>query len=60
MNLEQETRFLMKKYQITANKNLGQNFLIDDEVMETIVTSAEITKNDIVIEIGPRIRLTNS
>ncbi len=60
MSLEQETRFLMKKYQITANKNLGQNFLIDDEVMKTIVTSAEITKNDIVIEIGPRIRLINS
>ena len=50
----------MKKYQITANKNLGQNFLIDDDVMETIVTSAEITKNDIVIEIGPRIRLINN
>lgn len=53
MNLEEETRFLMKKYQISANKNLGQNFLIDEQVMNTIIDSAEITKNDMVIEIGP-------
>lgn len=49
----QETKFLMKKYGITANKNLGQNFLIDDEIVAQIVSSAEITKQDLVIEIGP-------
>lgn len=48
-----ETKFLMKKYNITANKNLGQNFLIDDEVINEIVDSAEISKQDLVIEIGP-------
>lgn len=36
----EETKFLMKKYGITANKNLGQNFLIDDNVIETIVDSS--------------------
>ena len=49
----EETKFLMKKYNISANKSLGQNFLIDDEIVEGIVTKANITKNDLIIEIGP-------
>lgn len=49
----EETRFLMKKYGIVANKSLGQNFLIDDEIVENIVQSANVKKQDMVIEIGP-------
>ena len=49
----EETKFLMKKYNIKANKSLGQNFLIDDEVIQNIVNGAEVEKDDIVIEIGP-------
>lgn len=49
----EDTRFLMKKYGITANKKLGQNFLIDEKVIDTIVETSEITKEDFVIEIGP-------
>ncbi len=49
----EETKYLMKKYGITANKSLGQNFLIDDEVVNNIVDSANVTKDDFVIEIGP-------
>lgn len=49
----EETRFLMKKYGIVANKSLGQNFLIDDEIVENIVQSAKVTKQDMIIEIGP-------
>jgi len=52
-NLYNETKFIMKKYGITANKSLGQNFLISDDVVSSIVNSAEISKNDLVIEIGP-------
>ena len=52
-NIYEETKFLMKKYNITANKNLGQNFLIDDETVEKIVEVSEITLEDLVIEIGP-------
>jgi len=52
-NLYNETKFIMKKYGITANKSLGQNFLISDEVVSSIVKSAEISKTDLVIEIGP-------
>ena len=53
MNLYEETRFIMKQNNITANKNLGQNFLINEEVVDSIVENAGVTKNDLVIEIGP-------
>ena len=53
MNVLEETKFLMKKYKIKANKNLGQNFLIDDTVILDIVNGAKIEKDDLVIEIGP-------
>lgn len=52
-NLYQETKYIMKKYKITASKKLGQNFLIDENVVDTIVEKSEITKEDLVIEIGP-------
>ena len=48
-----ETKYIMKKYNISANKSLGQNFLVDDDVVNNIVESAQISKNDLVIEIGP-------
>jgi len=53
MNLYEETKFIMKQNNITANKSLGQNFLIDENVVDCIVSSAEITEKDLVIEIGP-------
>lgn len=49
----EDTKFIMKKYGITANKKLGQNFLIDDNVIDTIANASEISKDDLVIEIGP-------
>lgn len=52
-NLYNETKSIMKKYGIYANKSLGQNFLIVENVVESIVNSANITKEDLVIEIGP-------
>ena len=51
MNLYDETKFLMKKYNISANKNLGQNFLIDESVILDTCKAANISKEDIVIEI---------
>ena len=36
MNIYEETKFLMKKYNINANKNLGQNFLISEQVVNEI------------------------
>lgn len=52
-NILNETKFLMKKYKISANKSLGQNFLINDEAVDDIVSSSKICSDDLVIEIGP-------
>lgn len=52
-NLIETTKFLLKKYKLTANKNLGQNFLINEQVVNKIVESASVTEDDLVIEIGP-------
>lgn len=52
-NILEDTQFIMKKYKIKANKSLGQNFLISQNVVDKIVESSNITKEDLVIEIGP-------
>lgn len=49
----EETKYIMKQYHMKANKSLGQNFLINEEVVKTIVDSSEIRQEDLVIEIGP-------
>lgn len=53
MNLYEQTKFIMKQNNITANKKLGQNFLIDENVVENIINASDISKEDLVIEIGP-------
>lgn len=53
MNVYDETSQILKTYRIQANKSLGQNFLVNDEVVEKIIDSAELEKDDLVIEIGP-------
>lgn len=53
INTLKKTNEILKKYNITANKRYGQNFLIDDNVLESIVEKANINENDLVIEIGP-------
>lgn len=49
----EETKFIMKKYNIKANKNLGQNFLIDENVINSIIDGSDVNENDLIIEIGP-------
>lgn len=53
MNIKEETRFLLDKYNIRINKNFGQNFLVNDDIINKIIDSAEISEEDLVIEIGP-------
>lgn len=52
-DIRQDTKFIMDKYHIKAKKLLGQNFLISQDVVEKIVESSQIQKEDLVIEIGP-------
>lgn len=48
-----KTAELVKKYNFKFSKSLGQNFLVDDSVLEDIVNGADVDSNDFVIEIGP-------
>ena len=52
-NILDETNYILKKYNIRANKSLGQNFLVNQNVIDQIINGAEITKEDLIIEIGP-------
>ena len=49
------TANIIQKYDFTFQKRYGQNFLIDEHVLNKIVGAAEVTKDDYVIEIGPGI-----
>lgn len=51
----QKTRSIMDKYEFTLKKKFGQNFLIDQNILQAIVEGAKVTKDDIVLEIGPGI-----
>lgn len=53
MNLEQETKYILNKYNAHANKGYGQNFLIDQNVVDGILEKADVNKEDLIIEIGP-------
>ena len=48
----QQTIAVIKKYGFDFKKQFGQNFLIDAHVLEKIIATAEITKEDYVVEIG--------
>lgn len=43
----------IKKYDFAFQKKFGQNFLIDGHVLNKIITAAGVTKEDVVLEIGP-------
>ena len=51
----QNTIAILQKYHFVFQKKFGQNFLIDTHVLDKIIRSAEITKEDMVLEIGPGI-----
>lgn len=51
MNILDETKYILNKYNVHPNKKLGQNFLFDEQSLQTI--AQDVTKEDTVIEIGP-------
>ena len=46
---------ILKKYNFNFQKRFGQNFLIDGNILNKIISSAGITRDDFVLEIGPGI-----
>jgi len=51
----QNTIEVLQKYDFKFQKKFGQNFLIDTHVLDKIIRAANITKDDMVLEIGPGI-----
>lgn len=51
----QETIAILNKYKFIFQKRFGQNFLIDEHVLNKIINAANISKDDVVLEIGPGI-----
>ena len=49
------TRGILEKYGLSAKKSLGQNFIIDTNILRNIVKTASVDKNTTVIEVGPGI-----
>lgn len=54
-SLAKTTKDILNKYNIKLNKNLGQNYLIDRNKRDQIIDFGNITKKDIILEIGPGI-----
>jgi len=48
-----QTKGLLRRFGLRARKGLGQHFLIDEEVLQLITSTAELTPVDVVMEIGP-------
>ena len=55
LGIPQNTIAVLQKYNFNFQKKFGQNFLIDTHVLEKIIESSGITKDDFVLEIGPGI-----
>lgn len=55
LGIPQNTIAVLQKYSFNFQKKFGQNFLIDTHVLEKIVEAAQITDQDLVLEIGPGI-----
>ena len=49
------TREILRKYNLSAKKSLGQNFIIDTNILENIVDVGEVDEETTVIEVGPGI-----
>ena len=55
MNIYEETKMIMKKYNLDFKKKFGQNFLTSEEILDEVISKANISKDDIILEIGPGI-----
>lgn len=46
---------ILQKHSLVPRKSLGQNFLINESILQKIIETAELSKKDIIIEVGPGI-----
>jgi 16S rRNA (adenine1518-N6/adenine1519-N6)-dimethyltransferase len=48
-----QTKGMLRRFDLRARKGLGQHFLIDEGVLKQILAAAELTPDDVVLEVGP-------
>ena len=48
-----QTKQLLRRSGLRARKGLGQHFLVDDEALRKIIDSADLSPDDIIVEVGP-------
>jgi len=51
--LHSQTRKELQRLDLHAKKGLGQHFLVDEQVLKRLISAAELTANDTVVEVGP-------
>ena len=49
----QTTKYLLNKYELLAKKSLGQNFIVDSNIIDRLIAHAKLSKDVAVIEVGP-------
>jgi len=59
-SLLSQTRALLHRYELRARKRLGQHFLINGEVLQDILMTAQLQDTDIVVEVGPGLGILTS
>jgi 16S rRNA (adenine1518-N6/adenine1519-N6)-dimethyltransferase len=52
-----QTKRELRRLDLYAKKGLGQHFLVDERVLESLISAAELTSNDAVVEVGPGLGL---
>lgn len=52
-SITESTRDIIRKYDFKIAKKFGQNFLVDESILEAIINGSELSKDDCVLEIGP-------
>lgn len=60
IDVKTETEIILKKYKVQISKSLGQNFLINESAIDTIISAGNIGKTDLIIEIGPGLGVLTS
>lgn len=53
IDMSESVKALVRRFQINPKKSLGQNFLVDSSYLDRIVAAADLTADDVVLEIGP-------
>jgi len=52
MSILQETQSILDAYKILPKKRLGQNFIVDEDLLHKMISYAEISRDEVILEVG--------